>query len=492
VRAERWQQLKVLFAEALEQPPAERRGWLARACAGDNELGNQAEALLDAYDEDPGFLETSAPIDPSDLQAVLDPPASAALPPGTILGDRQYQIVGELGRGGMGIVYVAQDLRLPRRVALKSLPDHARRDPVRLERLRREAWAVARVSHPAVATVYAFEDLGGQPFIVSEYVRGRTLRSELERGPLDPARAAAIAIDIARALGAAHDQGVVHRDLKPENVILVDGGGVKVVDFGIAQLARDDAPGLTLDGIVIGTPAYMAPEQTEGGPVDGRADIFSLGVVLGEMLTGRHPLRGGTPVAGASVLALDAIPGRLGAVVRRCLHLLPSERYGATRELLRDLERAAAQEPIGQEPGSATWWWQFHQLATVAVYVVLVAVAWQSRYEMATIDARADGAFVVALLVSSTVSAGLRLNLWFTSRILPGELRRLRRQRKGWILAADLGLAATLVAAGVLMLIEQGERLPPVALVASGIGVAMACLLVEPVTARAAFDEMEA
>src|SRR5262245_2650128 len=387
MKGERWDRVKELFGQALEQPAGSRRAWLARACAGDFEVGSQAAALLDAYDADPDFLETSAVFDPADLAEALGvPAASGTLAPGTILGDGQYQIVGELGRGGMGIVYVAQDLRLPRRVALKSLPEAARRDPVRLERLRREAWAAARISHPAIATVYAFEELGDQPFIVSEYVRGRTLRSEIEHGPLEPDRAVSIAIEIARALSAAHEQDVVHRDLKPENVLLTDGGSVKVVDFGIAQLAQDAAPSLTSAGTLLGTPAYMAPEQIDGAAVDGRADLYSLGIVLAEMLTGRHPLRTRTTPSGAPSNSpappnpsAGSLAGPLATIIKKCLQLLPSERYASARELLRDLEEAARGDARAgrHDRPSAIWWWEFHQVATAVIYWVTVIVAWE-------------------------------------------------------------------------------------------------------------------
>ena len=175
VTGERWNQLKErVRATRSSSRPSRAPAWLARACAGDHELGSQAEALLDAYEQDPEFLEGPARgRSGGSRRGARRAAACARSPPGTILGDGQYQIVGELGRGGMGIVYVAQDLRLPRHVALKSLPEAARRDPVRLERLRREAWAAARITDPAVATIYAFEELDGQPFIVSEYVRGR-------------------------------------------------------------------------------------------------------------------------------------------------------------------------------------------------------------------------------------------------------------------------------------------------------------------------------
>jgi hypothetical protein len=503
VTAEQWTRLKAVFADAIEQPSDRRRAWLVDACGDDNDLARQVAALVDAYEQDATFLERSAEFDPSDVAVALGlskPAPEAALPPGTILGDGRYQILGEIGRGGMGIVYVAQDLRLPRRVALKSLPSDARESPVRLERLRREAWAAARVAHPAIATVYAFEELGGEPFIVSEYVRGRTLRSELGTGAVEPRRAVAIAADIARALAAAHDQGVVHRDLKPENVLLTDDGGLKVVDFGVAQLALDDVPGLTQTGTWLGTPAYMAPEQSEAGGVDGRADIYSLGIVLAEMLTGRHPLRPPSS-AGDSAAARPAsrpeapggsIPGPLGAIVKRCVQLLPSERYGSARELLHDLERlTAGGAPAQPARSSALWWWSFHQVAAAAAYIAMAVVAWQALDAIGRVGAAVHGFFAVALLASVIVSVNLRLNLWFTARFFPNQLDRVRRQRRLWIVAADLVFSASLVGAGALLLVLLRERALSLVLLALGIGAAAALTLIEPVTARAAFHETE-
>src|SRR5690606_10401336 len=220
-----------------------------------------------------------------------------------------YRIVRDIGRGGMGIVYLAEDTRLGRRVALKALPPDVAANPELRQRLRREARAAATISHPTIATVYALEEIDDHLFIVSEYVDGETVRHALARGPMAPARALGVVIQTARALGAAHDAGVVHRDLKPENVLLTAAGDIKVVDFGIAHLEGSDATRLTRAGAMLGTPAYMAPEQLLGHDVDGRADIYAFGVLLNELLTGRHPLASGgnTP------------PPPFAAIAARCL-----------------------------------------------------------------------------------------------------------------------------------------------------------------------------
>jgi hypothetical protein len=493
----RWGRIKRIFAEALERPAPERQVWLAMVY-GNDDLYSEVRALLEAHEGDPQFLEQGVEVDPEDL-AALDGDIAPALPPGTILGDGRYRIIGEAGRGGMAVVYVAEDLRLPRRVAMKALPSPALRDPARLERFRREAWAAARISHPAVATIYAFEQFDGQPFIVYELVRGRTLRAELAQGALVPETARRIAIEIARAMTAAHAEGVVHRDLKPENVMLADGGVVKVLDFGIAQLELEDSASLTREGGWVGTPAYMAPEQRAGGAVDGRADIFSLGAMLTEMLSGQHPTapagRGrqrppGEP--GSHPAAAQPGPsGPLQRIAARCLQHDPAARYASARELLEDLEAASAGEvPAG---GTARWWWEFHQVATSVVCGLAAVAAWEAWDEVhgvftdRTFGGRVGTSFVVLIVAAALVSSILRLNLWFTSRHLPGQLSEVRTRRRAWIRGADWALQLALVSGGLLILDASPRR--SVLLLAVAVGMAVAGAFIEPVTERAAFGD---
>jgi serine/threonine protein kinase len=235
------------------------------------------------------------------------PRASGSVDP--LVGRRvgHYEIERVLGAGGMGIVYLARDTKLGRTVALKSLPAEFAHDPRRRERLSHEARAAAALTHPGIATVYALEEIDDRLFIATEHVVGQTLREQLSGGPLSPADAMQIAADVARALAAAHRGGVIHRDLKPENVMRSDSGAVKILDFG---LARQTGPALppagtmaataaarTDPGTVLGTVGYMSPEQVRGEVADHRSDIFSLGAVLYEMLTGRPPFEGGTVLA---------------------------------------------------------------------------------------------------------------------------------------------------------------------------------------------------
>ena len=279
------------------------------------------------------------------------------LAPGTKLGP--YEILVPLGAGGMGEVFRARDTRLGRDVAIKVLPDHFADDPKALHRFESEAKAVAALSHPNILSLFDVGETSGTRYAVTELLEGETLRALMARGPVPVRRALEIGQQVADALAAAHEKGIVHRDIKPENVFLSRDGYAKVLDFGLARTeAASGAPAdnrsaslaLTAEGAVLGTVAYMSPEQSKGLPVDHRSDQFSLGVVLYEMLAGRRPFRGDSA---AEVLAalllrepepLDALgratfaPVRL--VVDRCLAKDPAGRYDSTRDLARDLASA--------------------------------------------------------------------------------------------------------------------------------------------------------
>ncbi len=469
---QQWQQLKNVFQEALEQPAHARRDWIAAQCADDVTVRREAEALLATHETAGTFLEEPARVDPGDLETLVA---------GTIVGS--YKILDEIGRGGMGVVYRAEDTRLGRQVALKSLPSTLAMQPDLRQRLRREARAAATISHPSVAVVYALEEMGDHLFIASEYVRGETLREEIARGPIAPDRARAIATEIAGALAAAHDAGVIHRDLKPENVLIKSDGGVKVVDFGIAQIEGPEATRLTRAGSMLGTPAYMAPEQLLGQTVDGRADLYAWGIVLSEMLTGRHPLR-----AGKNHVHLT---GPFATVIARCLHADPAARYADARELLAELGTGKGSE-MGTGMGAelisdpalvpTRFWWEFHEAMTALVYSVMIAPAWYARGQIGGWQGRT---FFIALVATAVVTVTARLHLWFTSRFYPGELEWVHRQSSRWIRAGDWLFAATLVVGGILI----GDEHSPLAIILPGVavGAVAAFLLIEPVTTRDAF-----
>lgn len=510
-----WQRLKAAFQDALDRPPAERRASLARALANDPALQHEAELLLAAHDTAGDFLEQPVTFETDDADAIdSETSAEAALAPGAHVGP--YTIIDELGRGGMGIVYVAEDRRLGRRVALKSLPGVRAGDETLRERLRREARAAATIAHPGVATIYALEEIDDQLFIASELVGGHTLRDEIDRGPIEPSRVRTIAIQIARALGAAHAAGVVHRDLKPENILVTDDG-IKIVDFGIAADVRDAGlTKLTRDGSRLGTPAYMAPEQLVGAASDARVDVYAFGIVLDEMLTGRHRFAAAgsgeeTPArrfgrrprgqqieqpvsAGHTGSRSASVSLLLTAVVERCVHIDPAGRYPSADALLAELERTdtdAQRFPSAADAAvpraGARWWWQFHQATAASLYWLMVVPAWGGRQVIGGVGGRA---FFVIVLGAVIIAANLRLHLWFTSRFYPAELKWVRRRVGRWIQVGDWVFASSLVAAGLI--IGEERSLLAAVLIGVGIGTAVAFLLIEPATARAAFKTTSA
>ena len=472
---EQWERLKVLFNGALDQPAEGRREWITLHAQGDDILAREAGALLLAHDTAGDFLEEPAVVDPADLADADE------LRSGTRIGS--YEIEQEIGRGGMGVVYLARDLRLGRRVALKALPRLHDSNAAMRERLRREARAAANISHRTIATVYALEEVDGRLFIASEYIEGHSLRSEIENGPLEHRRAIAIAIDIVSALCAAHDAGVIHRDLKPENVLITTMGAVKVVDFGIAHIDTVNTR-LTREGDVIGTPAYMAPEQLIGSTVDARVDIYAVGVILTEMLTGRHPLAPERP----------SMPVSASEIAWRCIQTDPNERYRSARELLAALERelpnpAAVGDSVTPPfvlASRARWWWQFHQAAVSIVYAVMIWPTWLARN---VIGGQEGNAVFVTVLAAAIVAVTLRLHLWFTSRSYPAELEWARDRATGWMLVADGIFASGLVVAGVL--VGDARVVLAVIEIAVAVGVAAAFAVIEPATTRAAFRQRD-
>ena len=278
------------FAEwitAWQQADSEERHRLTAQLAEQHpELMAEAPSLMAAAENTVGFLETPALVLTARVIAYEDP----VLAPGTAIGP--YRVVDLLARGGMGDVYRANDERLQRHVALKVLAETKTGDPRRVERFMQEARVTASLDHPNVVRVYDVGRIDGRAYLVAELLEGETLRSRIDRGSLSPAEAVRIGREIASGLSAAHAAGLVHRDLKPDNIFLTQSGGTKILDFGIAKLAQDEsvADGLsTLTGVVFGTAGYLSPEQIRGERVDARADLFALGAVLFEMLTGTRP-----------------------------------------------------------------------------------------------------------------------------------------------------------------------------------------------------------
>jgi len=281
----RWQEIDRIFAAALERDPGARSAFLAEACGGDEQLRAEVQSLL-AHDVPESLVGRPAVEEATRLLAN----ENMRGPDGTSIGP--YQIVKLLGAGGMGKVYLAHDKRLNRRVAVKLLSYYSAAEEERINRFRKEAFAASALNHPNILTIYEIGDFEGQNFIATEFIDGLTLRARLGRRELPVSAGLEIAIQVASALSAADEAGIVHRDIKPENVMIRADGLVKVLDFGIAKYTQANAAGEqnlveTKPGSVVGTVPYMSPEQARGLPVDARTDIWSLVVMLYEIVTGR-------------------------------------------------------------------------------------------------------------------------------------------------------------------------------------------------------------
>ncbi|MBO0719934.1 MAG: AAA-like domain-containing protein [Blastocatellia bacterium] len=302
---DRWRQIEELYQTTIERPAAERAPFLDEACAGDGELRSQVESLLAANEQvqqSGGFLDQTA-LQIAAQAIAADQILSRA---GSKIG--RYQILSLIGVGGMGEVYLAQDTRLGRKLALKFLPQEFTRDRSRVLRFRQEARAASALNHPNIITIFEIDQIGDDHFIAAEFIDGQTLRQRLAGGEIKSREALNIAIQVASALAEAHAAGIVHRDIKPENIMLRHDGYVKVLDFGLAKLTEShstlqyssDSEATSVHNLqtdprlMMGTPRYMSPEQIRGRQIDARADIFSLGVVLYEMLAGQAPFDGAT------------------------------------------------------------------------------------------------------------------------------------------------------------------------------------------------------
>jgi serine/threonine protein kinase/Tol biopolymer transport system component len=349
---QRWQQIKQIFEGALELHGAEREAYLNSACEGQTEVREEVDSLLRSYEVAGSFMEAPAVAHTADTFAEPD----QKLTPGQRV--KHYQIVNLIGEGGMGEVYLANDTTLGRHVALKVLPAFVSKDPERLRRFTQEARAASRLSHPNVCVVHEIgETDDGRPFIAMEYVEGMTLRQRLRDHAMKLGDVLDIAIQIADALTAAHEAGIVHRDIKPENILLRPEGYVKILDFGLAKLT-DRFKGLSQatmstllfnssPGTVIGTAAYMSPEQARGVGVDERTDVWGLGVVLYEMSSGRPPFTGETATDVVVAIVekeqlpisqlVEGTPPELERIVKKALRKDRNERYQIVKEMAIDL-----------------------------------------------------------------------------------------------------------------------------------------------------------
>jgi Tol biopolymer transport system component/predicted Ser/Thr protein kinase len=353
----RWQRVEEIFHQAAELAPEARSAFLDQVCAGDEPLRKEVESLL-AHDAENGSTLAKAVADAAGSTVTMIEDLT-----GRTIGP--YQVLGRIGAGGMGVVYKARDTELGRTVAIKALPADRLSDPDRKQRFIREAKAASALNHPNIVTIHTITHEGGAECIVMEYVEGRTLAETIPKGGLPLEEALPIAIEIADAMAAAHGAGIVHRDLKPSNIMRTESGRVKVLDFGLAKLAGNgESPQQsesTETGRVMGTAAYMSPEQAQGRKVDRRTDIFSFGCVLYEMLAGRRAFQAESTLSTlAAILHQEPAPlggdtpHELAMVVVRCLRKDPARRFQDMGDVKIELEELKAESQTDQLPGAAT------------------------------------------------------------------------------------------------------------------------------------------
>jgi serine/threonine protein kinase len=396
------------------------------------------------------------------------------LPAGTTIGS--YTIVRSIGHGGMGRVYLANDARLGRNVALKALAPHLMRDPLQRERLRREARVAAGLAHPGICTVYALEEIDGELFIASEFVDGQTLGEAIRAGVRPSADdVTRTAREIATALAAAHAAGIVHRDLKPDNVMRARDGRLKILDFGLAR-SQSAAPAAeaslaTRPGLLVGTPGYIAPEQLAGERGDARADVYAFGVLMHVYASGVHPFTTGAP------RTLPAI----GDVIERCIRQAPDERFVAAGEIVAALERTGRAPAVG---GRSATIWRTHQLIVILLYFVASVIGWQIKD---WIETPVTVSIFIALGAAATIGGVFRGHLVFTEQLNRANLLAERRRAARATTIVDLLFAALLLVDGVI--VASVRALPAVGTVSLALGIALATLVLEPATTRGAFGD---
>jgi len=395
VTATQWELVKETFEAALDRPQPERSAFIVDACHGDEEVRREVESLLLAHEQDSDFMN-----EPVGALLPNDEPVLAA---GQRFG--HYEQISLLGKGGMGQVYVAVDTRLGRKVALKLLPSTLTNDPTYVPLLEREARAASALNHPNIITIHDIGEIDSIHFITTEFVEGETLRERMSRTPMSISEVLDIVLQVAAALQAAHESGIVHRDVKPENIMLRRDGVVKVLDFGLAKLTHQYLaniqikPGVlsklqTHAGSIKGTVAYMSPEQTQADDVDSRTDLWSLGVVLYEMIARRTPFNGDTPEEvmiaireyDPPPLQQSTAPKELLRIITKALRKDPAERYQTASDIAIDLRNVRL---TGKS---------HHPLAVVILLLVLVtAIAYIAINRNKTIPVTATNRSIAVL-----------------------------------------------------------------------------------------------
>ena len=364
---EKWQKINEIFESVVDLDIDKKKSFIEKACGDDESLIREVESLLEANDQAGTFIGGNAAEDVGHLLRDKKAPVLT----GESLG--HYEIVSILGSGGMGNVYLAKDSKLDRSIAVKTLPDSFSRESNYVRRFRTEAKAAATLNHANVATIYSVEETDDNHlFITMEYVEGKPLSQMIPQNGLSQRTFLEWFIAITDALSHAHDKGVVHRDIKPNNIMITPKGAPKILDFGLAQLDKakfsenDTTLNLTKTGQVIGTPAYMSPEQAEGKQSDHRSDIVRLGVLMYEAITGEKPFKGDNYASIVSQLMTKEprniaeikpdVPYLLTRVIMKCLSKDPRYRYQSMSEIrviLREIDSAIDSGPSLSKPGVA-------------------------------------------------------------------------------------------------------------------------------------------
>ncbi|HSW38830.1 MAG TPA: protein kinase [Acidobacteriota bacterium] len=425
MKSDRWREIEDLYNAALELEPDRRQEFLEKAYCRDESIRKEVRRLIELQPEAEGFIESPA----MEMVAGRTGPGSEPIegpPPIVGTGISHYRIIEKIGEGGMGVIYKARDEKLGRIVALKFLPEKALPGASLKERFRREAEAASALNHPNVCTVHEIDEYAGRSFIVMEYLEGQTLRQRISEKSLELEEFLDISIQIADGLDAAHSERIIHRDLKPANIFVTRRGRVKILDFGVAKLLPEKSPetpadqAVTSPGSAIGTFAYMSPEQVSGEELDIRTDLFSLGVVLYEMGTGRLPFRGATsaetfnailnlaPMAPARIN--PNLPAELERIISRALEKDRTLRYQHASEIraeLQRLKRDSDQSRKGFAPGAQAGTVKRNKgrpllIGAVALIAVLVLAAGTYFYWYRTPKLTGKDSVVMADFVNTT------------------------------------------------------------------------------------------